>query len=204
MTRHKSDTKALVALGSNLAGPAGPPALTLRTAIDEIVCADVEVLAASRIFATPCMPAGAGPDYANAAVLLRTRLTASALLSHLHEIENRHERTRQQRWGARTLDLDLLDHGLKVVPDIDVWQHWYDLPTEQQRTIAPDRLVLPHPRIQDRAFVLVPLLDICPDWIHPVLGRSVREMCAALTEADLTGILPKEPPESLALSDKGR
>jgi 2-amino-4-hydroxy-6-hydroxymethyldihydropteridine diphosphokinase len=59
-----------------------------------------------------------------------------------------------------------------------------ELPADAQATQVPDGLILPHPRLQDRAFVLVPLADVAPDWCHPVLGRTVREMLAALPEAD--------------------
>ena len=60
----------------------------------------------------------------------------------------------------------------------------------RQRVEAPDRLILPHPRLQDRAFVLIPLADICPGWRHPVTGASVSDMIAALPEADKEAIWP--------------
>ena len=59
-----------------------------------------------------------------------------------------------------------------------------------QQKKAPDQLILPHPRMQDRAFVLVPMMDICPDWRHPILGTTVREMVAALPEADREAVRP--------------
>jgi len=59
----------------------------------------------------------------------------------------------------------------------------------EQRARAPDRLVLPHPRLQDRAFVLVPLVEIAPDWRHPVLGQSVREMLEALPRGDVDTVV---------------
>ena len=69
------------------------------------------------------------------------------------------------------------------MPDLKTYEYWRDLPLEVQKTAVPPELVLPHPRLKERAFVLVPLLDVAPDWCHPVSGESVREMHDALSEA---------------------
>ncbi|WP_236545355.1 2-amino-4-hydroxy-6-hydroxymethyldihydropteridine diphosphokinase [Tropicimonas marinistellae] len=204
ISRYKSDTKATISVGSNVAlGMTGPAELALA-GIAALDGDETRVVAASRLFATPCVPAGAGPDYINAVVSVSTTLGAGELLSFLHQIEGRFERRREKRWGARTLDLDLLDFGGVVLPDPDVWQSWHDLPFDRQTQAAPDRLILPHPRIQDRAFVLIPLCDIAPEWRHPVLDMSAQQMCRDLTEADRSGIVPLESAESLALFAKGR
>lgn len=99
-------------------------------------------------------------------------------------------RTRGVRWGTRTLDLDLIACGDAVLPDLTTYLHWRDLPLEAQMQAAPQELILPHPRMQDRAFVLVPMADIAPDWVHPVLDRSVRQMLAALPAAACAEITP--------------
>ncbi len=148
----------------------------------------VRILDRSRLYRTACVPAGAGPDYINAAVRVETRLDAAGLLDHLHAIERRFDRERAGRWAARTLDLDLLDHGGAVAPDLETWWQWHDLPFDEQKTRFPDRLLLPHPRIQERGFVLVPLAEIAPDWRHPVLGQSAAQLCAGLTEDQRSGI----------------
>ena len=80
--------------------------------------------------------------------------------------------------------------GGQVVPDRDTWSQWRDLPPEEQARRAPDRLILPHPRLQDRAFVLVPLADIAPDWVHPVSGHSVRQMLSALPPDEINAVRP--------------
>ena len=67
---------------------------------------------------------------------------------------------------------------------------WMTLSAENQKQKWPDQLILPHPRLQDRAFVLVPLADVAPDWVHPVLGRTVLEMRDALPAEDLDQIVP--------------
>lgn len=144
----------------------------------------------SRFFQTPCFPAGAGPDFVNAAMVVETTLDPQELLLCLHGVEQKFSRIRKQRWGTRTLDLDLISLGERVFPDPTIHQHWRDLPLEQQMSQTPEQLILPHPRMQDRAFVLVPMCDICPEWRHPILGKTAAELCAALPKSDLEAVLP--------------
>lgn len=146
----------------------------------------------SRLYRTPCFPAGAGPDYVNAAAVVTWRnvIEPAALLAAIHRIEAEFGRERLQRWGMRTLDIDLIAVGDSVLPDPATWKMWKDLPPAGQARRAPDRLILPHPRLQDRAFVLVPLADVAPDWRHPVLGRTIREMRDALSPEALAEVVP--------------
>jgi len=110
------------------------------------------------------------------------------LLAHLHAIEDELGRVRQQRWGARIIDLDLLSFGAAVLPDPATYHHWASLAPEEQMARTPDRLVLPHPRIADRSFVLVPLAEIAPLWCHPVTGLSVTEMLKARPKEEIEAI----------------
>ncbi|WP_424977799.1 2-amino-4-hydroxy-6-hydroxymethyldihydropteridine diphosphokinase [Leisingera sp. S232] len=181
---------ALIALGGNLPADADAPQITLAKAIGALQSGDIALRSVSRFFQTPCFPAGAGPDYVNAAVSVETALSASDLLARLHDIEAQFARVRAQRWGMRTLDLDLVDFGGAVLPDAAGYARWQGLPLEQQMQEAPGQLILPHPRIQDRAFVLVPLADIAPRWCHPVLQKSVTEMLAQLPEQDIAAVTP--------------
>lgn len=174
----------LVALGGNLAGEAGPPAAAIRAAIVAIGQRIAPVAAASPLYRTPCFPAGAGPDYVNAALRLDAGGDPAELLAALHAIETEHGRTRVQRWGMRTLDLDLVAVGDAVLPDEGTQAAWRALAPDLQRMRAPGELILPHPRLQDRAFVLVPLADVAPDWVHPLLGLSVRAMRDRLPAAE--------------------
>ncbi|KMW59251.1 2-amino-4-hydroxy-6-hydroxymethyldihydropteridine pyrophosphokinase [Candidatus Rhodobacter oscarellae] len=188
---HRSDNQyTLIGLGSNLSSRVGPSELTVSTAIERITDSHLTVESRSRLFATPCFPAGAGPDYVNAAIRVAGCDDPRKILSILHGIEAEFGRDRAERWGQRTLDLDLIACGDAVLPDHSTFETWRALPLEVQVGATPDQLILPHPRLQDRAFVLVPLADIAPDWRHPVLGRTVQEMLAELPEAEKTAVRP--------------
>ena len=144
------------------------------------------------VLVAPCFPPGAGPDYVNAAAILQVDegVDAASILRRLHAVEARFGRERQQRWGMRTLDVDLVAAGDSILPDADTQARWRNLVAQDQIRMAPDRLILPHPRLQDRAFVLVPLADVAPDWVHPCTGLTVRQMLAALPQADRDAVKP--------------
>ncbi|MDX1780838.1 MAG: 2-amino-4-hydroxy-6-hydroxymethyldihydropteridine diphosphokinase [Thalassovita sp.] len=180
----------LVALGSNLPAGADTPSLTLRKAIEMLSSEGIDVVAESRFFHTPCFPEGAGPDYVNAALLCRTDLSPKEILQLLHKVESSFGRVRTSRWAGRTLDLDLIAVDNHILPDRTTVQHWIDLPISAQMEVAPEQLILPHPRMQDRAFVLIPLRDIAPGWKHPILGRTVAELCADLPEDARNAVVP--------------
>ena len=185
-----SSSKAVIALGANLNLRSSGPKVTLKCALDAILRQGVVIRAVSRFFETPCFPPGAGPDYVNAAALIETEKTPEDLLHLLHKIEHEYGREREQRWGMRTLDLDLICYDDRVSPDRAEFDRWLTLPPEAQKQQAPEQLILPHPRLQDRAFVLVPMADVAPDWRHPVLGRTVTEMLSDLPADDIAAITP--------------
>ena len=184
--------QALVAFGANLPFGGETPAQTIVAASKALAAEGLSVLAFSPLYATPCFPAGAGPDYVNAAALLEVdaEIDATSVLQRLHRVEEHFGRIREQRWGMRTLDIDLVALGDSVLPDAATQDAWRLLPPEAQARTTPDRLILPHPRLQDRAFVLVPLADVAPEWVHPRLGLTVRQMLAALPAADREAVKP--------------
>lgn len=186
----QSQTVTLIALGSNASSAWGDAAATVQKASAAIAQMSDTPPVLSRFFNTPAFPAGAGPDFVNAAIRIETRLSAQNMLAALHEIEVDAGRERKVRWGQRTLDLDLIAMADEVLPDAATYLHWRDLPLDQQAKAAPDQLILPHPRLQDRSFVLVPLADVAPDWVHPVLGQTVVEMRDARPEAELASVIP--------------
>lgn len=174
------DQENLIALGSNLGSGAGDRAGTLRAALLSFNANGMQVVRVSRFFRTPCFPAGAGPDYVNACAAVRSAIEPAALLQRLHRIERDFGRERRERWGSRSLDLDLLAAGDAVLPDQDTQTGWQTLPEEARARSAPPALILPHPRLQERGFVLVPLCDVAPDWRHPLLDATARTLRDAL------------------------
>ena len=194
---------ALVALGSNLAGPGGSPAAQVARAM-ALVTGMGAVAAKSRLWASSAWPPG-GPPYVNAALMLRTSLSPDALLGRLHGIEAAFGRQRNERWAARTLDLDLLAVDGLVLPDAGTQGRWRALDPARQGREAPDQLILPHPRLQDRAFVLLPLGEVAPGWRHPLLGLTAAEMLARLPAGAADGVEPLGSPEAaLAKGGSGR
>lgn len=182
--------QCLIALGANLPWRGRSPETTLKAALVRLTDIGFTELHVSRFFTTPCFPPGAGPDYLNAAASARWSGSAQDALAALHTIEAEFGRERAQRWGMRTLDLDLIALGDQVLPDARIWNDWRSLPADDQRLRAPDQLILPHPRLQDRGFVLVPLADVAPDWQHPAGLGSVSQMLNALDPESLTEIRP--------------
>lgn len=181
---------AMVALGSNEFDQFGGARGVLDGALAAMAQAGVAPVAVSRFYRTPCFPQGNGPDFVNAVAQVATDLAPAEILQALHGVESSFGRIRSERWAQRSLDLDLLACGDSVLPDQFTVQNWIDLPAESQQKHAPAQLVLPHPRLQDRGFVLIPMADIAPDWMHPVLGKSVLEMLNALPDAEKNAIQP--------------
>jgi len=134
------------------------------------------------------MPAGAGPDFVNAVVVVESGCAPETVLMHLQEIEAQFDRQRAVRWGARTLDLDLLAIGGRILPNPTTWEHYAAMSAWDWQKAPPKELVLPHPRLQERGFVLVPMADVAPDWVHPVFGESTRALRDRLTIAERRSI----------------
>lgn len=176
-------TRVLIAVGGNSAHPGGSLSQTIATIMDRVAAVpELEGACASPLYRTPAWPAGSGPDYVNAAIAARSAAAPEVILARLHRIEADFGRTRVERWAARVCDLDLLAVGDAVLPSRGEVEAW--IAADPEAGTVPGGLVLPHPRLHRRAFVLMPLADVAPDWVHPVLGRPVAEMLAALPEAD--------------------
>ena len=179
-----------VALGANQASAFGQPATTLRMALCRMADLGLVPCRISRFFRSPCHPEGAGPDYVNAVTELRVGQEPARLLATLHRVEAEFGRERKQRWGLRVLDLDLLDCGGVIVPNRCGQARWQALPSERQAYETPAELILPHPRLQDRSFVLVPLAEIAPRWHHPVTNTAISVLIAALSKGEVSALEP--------------
>lgn len=187
----------LIALGSNENSVWGDAGETILKAMTEVCKLAVNSPKMSGLFTTPAFPAGAGPNFVNAAMSFSTALSAADLLAALHQIEADAGRQRTKRWGQRTLDLDLIAMDDLVCPDPETHQRWRDLPLDDQMQKTPQELILPHPRLQDRAFVLVPLMDVAAGWAHPLLNVSVAQMCAALPQDLRSEVVRQDDPPML-------
>lgn len=183
-------SRALLALGANLPIDGVPPRETLPRALALLGERSGVAVQASMFYRTPAFPPGSGPDFVNAAAALDWRGSPGALLSLLHEVEAVFGRTRSTRWEARIMDLDLIALGDLVLPDAGTQRAWAALPPARAAVETPDQLILPHPRLAERSFVLVPLAEIAPEWRHPVTGASVAEMLAARPADERAEIWP--------------
>lgn len=186
----RTPKQALIALGANQPSVSGAPHDTLSAALVRLAEKGADISAVSRFFSTPCFPAGAGPDYVNAAARIGFDGSPEALLDILHEVEAEFGRERVQRWGRRTCDIDLIAFGDLVLPDAATQTAWRRLPPARQQAETPGDIVLPHPRMQERAFVLVPLSEVAADWRHPLIGQTVSELLSALPEGAAEEVRP--------------
>jgi 2-amino-4-hydroxy-6-hydroxymethyldihydropteridine diphosphokinase len=158
----------LIALGSNLSSHAGDPAATLRAALADLRDNGVTPIEISSFYRTPAWPDPRDPEFVNAVAHVRTELSPKQLIAQLHKTEAAFGRVRSAKNAPRSLDLDILDY---------------------EGRIEDGPPVLPHPRMASRAFVLVPLHDIAPDWRHPLSGTSVSDMLQAVPQAERSAVV---------------
>lgn len=169
---------------------AGSPVETLSEALTLLSGEGFAVQARAPWVRSPAYPPGAGPDFVNGAALVETEHAPEQALAALHRVEQALGRRRVTRYAPRVVDLDLLVWGDRIAPDPETLARWIALPPERWTEETPDRLLLPHPRLQDRAFALGPLCAIWPDWRHPLLKRSAADLWAALPEPERASLSP--------------
>jgi len=140
--------RVFIGLGSNLENPEQQ----IKTAVNDMgSLSESKLIACSSLYSSPPMGPQDQPDYINAVIELETTLLPHVLLDELQSIEQQHGRVRKRHWGERTLDLDILVYGDKLLND--------------------ERLTVPHPGVAERAFVLYPLAELAVDLVIPTLGK---------------------------------
>jgi 2-amino-4-hydroxy-6-hydroxymethyldihydropteridine diphosphokinase len=154
-----------LALGTNL----GDRFANLQASIAALPPA-VHVLAQSPVYETPPWGLTDQPAFLNMVIKGRTALAPDKLLKHLKKLESKLGRLPSVRWGPRRIDMDILFYDAMI--------------------LATPGLVIPHPGLPERAFVLVPLADLAPGLVHPLLGKTIRQL---LGDVDATGVKRYEP-----------
>jgi len=153
-----------IGLGANLpSAEHGTPRETLEAAMRALEQHGLALVARSGFYESEPVPVSDQPWYLNAVVEVATDKPETEVLAILHSVENAFGRVRAVRNEARVLDLDLLDYRGTI-------------------RNGPESPVLPHPRLADRAFVLLPLMDIAPNWRHPRNSRTLAELLESLPE----------------------
>jgi 2-amino-4-hydroxy-6-hydroxymethyldihydropteridine diphosphokinase len=165
----------LLAFGANVAGCWGSPRATFWQARKALQLAGVRTVRASNLYLTQALAHGRQPRYLNAVLLAEARMAPAQLLRLIKHIERRAGRKRTRAMAPRPLDIDILDYGGRRVG----WP-----PHRRGR----GQLIIPHPELHTRAFVLVPLLDVAPVWRHPVLGFTAKGLLSRLPRAARAGV----------------
>lgn len=164
----------LIAIGANLPSRFGPPAAACAEALRRLEARGVRVVRCSDWWESAPVPISDQPWYVNGVAAVETDLEPEALLAVLHAVEAEMGRVRSVRNAPRVIDLDLLAHGDRVIDGA---------------------LVVPHPRLAERAFVVLPLAQVAPTWHHPLTGASVEALKAALPADQLIRPMADTPPD---------
>lgn len=164
-------TDYLIAVGSNLpTSRHATPLAVCEAAVEAIGAAGFCIVAQSRWFRTAPVPLSDQPWFVNGVLRVHSLLAPAQMLDTLHKIETAFGRIRRIRWEARVLDLDLI-----AADDL----------------VQEGPPILPHPRMGQRAFVLLPLHDVAPDWVHPVTGQAVTTLIAELPAGQGIEVMPE-------------
>ena len=164
-----------LALGANVRGLWGEPRASLLRACRELEAAGIEIVRCSNFYVTTPIGGRRQPRYLNAVLTVRTSAAPGALLRLVKSMERRAGRKLAPRMSARPLDIDILDYAGRRI----------GRPGGHRRH---GQLILPHPEMHRRAFVLRPLQDVAPHWQHPVFGRPVKALLTHLKSADRAGV----------------
>jgi len=177
----------LIGLGSNLTGRQfGSPRAVLEAALEKMAAHDIEILEISRFYQSEPVPKSDQPWFVNAVASVKSALAPAALLAELHAIETALGRERRVRWEARIIDLDLLAYEDQILPSK---LRWRELSAGGGKEASDGEMVVPHPRLHERLFALLPLMDVAPDWRHPALCESVADLVERVKKQPAQGAI---------------
>ena len=168
--------KYYIALGSNLETENMNRLEILNKALEYFPMFSISLVKVSSFWESKSYPNKNQPNFINAVSEVESILNPHQTLCSLKKIEIILGRKVNCRWGSRVLDLDILASGSLILPNLRIFNKWLKMPLEKQIQNQPNQLILPHPRIQDRLFVLKPLSEIDPNWTHPVLNKKPYEL----------------------------
>ena len=179
----------VIVLGSNLSCEFGNSAETLKKCVQEIRSdRSIRYLVESNWYISASFLNKREPRYVNVGIRFSTKLKPIKLLNFTSGLENKYGRKRQERWGPRTCDIDILLCDQQILPSELYFKKWLNLKLSDKIRLVPNELILPHPRLQERTFFLKPLNDLQPDWIHPFLKVKAKEMLDSLPPDELESI----------------
>ncbi|MDX2204880.1 MAG: 2-amino-4-hydroxy-6-hydroxymethyldihydropteridine diphosphokinase [Hyphomicrobiaceae bacterium] len=166
-----------LALGANEESVWGRPELTFCHAVSHLERLGLVVNEVSDVYKTAAIGPGLQYRYCNSVISLCGDISAARLLVEIKRIERLAGRRLGRTWGPRCLDIDILDYKGRILPS-------------RVRRRQRGSLILPHPHLHERAFVLIPLRDVAPRWRHPVLNRSVKSLLGALRPCQRQSVGP--------------
>lgn len=162
----------IISLGSNVTGDGKLSSQAIHAACNQLKSFGIKILSTSRFYLTEPYGVTAQPAFTNSAILIQTSLSPNNLLTVIKRIEAIAGRRRAKRWSARIIDLDIIDYNgvsLNYVKNL-----------RPNAAVRPPKLILPHPGVAHRPFVLRPIMDIAPFWHHPVNGMTAAQMLKRL------------------------
>ena len=179
----------IIVLGSNLSSEFGSSAETLKKCVCELKSFHaIQSLSESKWYISSSFVDKSEPRYVNVGIRFCTNLKPKELLNFTSDLEIKYGRKRQRRWEPRTCDIDILLCDQLILPSKLHFEKWLKLDFLEQIELAPNELILPHPRLQERTFFLRPLNDLQPDWTHPFLEMKAKEMLDSLPPNELENI----------------
>ena len=165
-----------IALGANINSSFGSPFETLKICIEKLETLNIKVNKISHWYESIAFPDPLDPPFINCCLNILTNYKPLELLDCFKKIEEDFGRKDEKRWKSRVCDIDILSQEQQISPNLSTFNFWYKMKLEKQKIKKPNKLIIPHPRIQDRDFVLIPLFDVAENWVHPVFKKNIKSM----------------------------